>query len=162
MVHLSVRGCLQLADAVALGRAGQRSEATDLATAAVAELGRLRDVVTPLALRLAGEAALHDGWGEPTSWLEHAREFYRTTPFTAVADACTKLLQQRPRRPAGLTEREAQVLTLVAAGLSNRRIAGELQLSEKTVARHLSNIFTKLGVSSRAAATAFAFRHDLA
>ena len=63
--------------------------------------------------------------------------------------------------PAGLTEREAEVLRLIAAGSSNKEIAAALFLSEKTVSRHLSNIFTKLGVSSRAAATAFAFEHQL-
>ena len=63
--------------------------------------------------------------------------------------------------PGGLTEREAQVLRLVAAGHTNRAIATELCLSEKTVARHLSNIFTKIGVSSRAAATAYAFDHRI-
>ena len=61
----------------------------------------------------------------------------------------------------GLTVREVQVLRLVAAGKTNRAIAADLFLSEKTVARHLSNIFTKLGVSSRAAATAYAYEHDL-
>ncbi len=61
----------------------------------------------------------------------------------------------------GLTQREAQVLRLVAAGKSNRAIATELILSEKTVARHVSNIFTKLGLSSRSAATAYAYEHAL-
>jgi len=61
----------------------------------------------------------------------------------------------------GLSPREREVLDLVAAGLTNRAIAGELYLSEKTVARHLSNIFTKLGVSSRAGATAYAYEHGL-
>jgi ATP/maltotriose-dependent transcriptional regulator MalT len=61
----------------------------------------------------------------------------------------------------GLTERELEVLRLVAAGESNRQIAAELVISDHTVRRHLQNIFAKLGVSSRAAATAFAFRHDL-
>jgi len=61
----------------------------------------------------------------------------------------------------GLSPREREVLGLVAAGLTNRAIAGELYLSEKTVARHLSNIFTKLGVSSRAGATAYAYEHGL-
>ncbi|MCA1706102.1 MAG: LuxR C-terminal-related transcriptional regulator [Actinobacteria bacterium] len=60
-----------------------------------------------------------------------------------------------------LTAREAQVLRLVAKGMTNRAIAAELYLSDKTVARHLSNMFTKLGVSSRAAATAYAYQHDL-
>lgn len=60
-----------------------------------------------------------------------------------------------------LTARETEVVQLVSAGLSNRDIAAELFISEKTVARHLSNIFTKLGVTSRAAATAYAYRHGL-
>lgn len=53
------------------------------------------------------------------------------------------------------------MLRLVAAGNSNREIAGELYLSTKTVSRHLSNIFYKLGVSSRTAAAAFAYEHAL-
>jgi len=53
------------------------------------------------------------------------------------------------------------VLRLVAAGLTNRVIAARLGISEKTVARHVSNIFTKLGLSSRVAATAWAYRHAL-
>jgi DNA-binding CsgD family transcriptional regulator len=61
----------------------------------------------------------------------------------------------------GLTTRELQVLRLVAAGATNRAIAGALVLSERTVDRHVSNIFTKIGVSSRAAATAFAYEHRL-
>lgn len=61
----------------------------------------------------------------------------------------------------GLTERELQVLRLVAAGMSNHAIAADLFLSDHTVRRHLQNIFRKVGVSSRAAATAFAFEHDL-
>ena len=65
-------------------------------------------------------------------------------------------------RPAGLTDREVEVLRLVAAGRTNKEIAAELYLSAKTVSRHLSNIFTKIGVTSRSAATAFAFEHDLA
>jgi DNA-binding NarL/FixJ family response regulator len=61
----------------------------------------------------------------------------------------------------GLTEREVEVLRLVAAGKSNREIAAELFISEHTVARHVQNIFAKLGVSSRTAAGAFAFEHNL-
>jgi DNA-binding NarL/FixJ family response regulator len=61
----------------------------------------------------------------------------------------------------GLTARELEVLRLVAAGKTNRTIAADLFLSEKTVARHVSNIFVKLGVSSRSAATAFAYEHDI-
>jgi DNA-binding NarL/FixJ family response regulator len=64
--------------------------------------------------------------------------------------------------PAGLTPRELQVLGLVASGLSNREVAAALVVSEKTVARHLANLYVKIGVSSRAAATAYAYEHGLA
>jgi len=66
-----------------------------------------------------------------------------------------------PRRAAGLTPRELQVLRFIATGITNRAIADALGLSEKTVARHISNIFNKLDVSTRAAATAYAFEHRL-
>ncbi len=66
-----------------------------------------------------------------------------------------------PATPEPLTARELEVLRLVAVGKTNRAIAADLFLSEKTVARHVSNIFTKLGVSTRAAATAYAYEHDL-
>jgi ATP/maltotriose-dependent transcriptional regulator MalT len=65
-------------------------------------------------------------------------------------------------RPDGLTARELEVLRLVAAGRTNPQIAAELFLSEKTVARHLSNIFGKTNVKSRTEAAAYAFQHQLA
>jgi DNA-binding NarL/FixJ family response regulator len=61
----------------------------------------------------------------------------------------------------GLSEREVEVLQLVAAGLSNKEIAAELVISQHTVARHVQNILNKLRVTSRTAAAAFAFEHDL-
>jgi DNA-binding NarL/FixJ family response regulator len=61
----------------------------------------------------------------------------------------------------GLTGRELEVMRLVAAGETNKAIAAELVLSERTVDRHVSNIFNKLNVSSRAAATAYAYEHQL-
>ena len=79
----------------------------------------------------------------------------------AHLDARLVLGDTRASLPAGLTEREVEVLRLVAGGLSNNEIAAELFLSAKTVSRHLSNIFTKIGVTSRAGATAFAFEHEL-
>jgi DNA-binding CsgD family transcriptional regulator len=63
--------------------------------------------------------------------------------------------------PHGLTPRQLQVLRLVAAGKTNKAIAAELFLSEKTIDRHVSNIFDKLDVPSRTAATAYAYEHKL-
>lgn len=77
-----------------------------------------------------------------------------------AAEEAERLLSPGPL-PGGLTAREAEVLRLVAAGRSNPQIASELFLSEKTVARHLSNIFAKLDVTSRTAAAAYAFEHGL-
>jgi len=71
------------------------------------------------------------------------------------------LSQPGPAAHGGLSSREIEVLRLVATGKTNRAIAADLVLSEKTVARHLSNIFTKLGLASRAAATAYAYEHHL-
>jgi DNA-binding CsgD family transcriptional regulator len=69
------------------------------------------------------------------------------------------LTRAEGRARGGLTEREVEVLRLVAAGKTNRAIANVLGLSEKTVARHVSNILTKIGAPSRAAATAYAYEH---
>jgi DNA-binding NarL/FixJ family response regulator len=72
------------------------------------------------------------------------------------------LLRHGPRGAAhGLTPRELEVLRQVAAGETNKAIAAELFISERTVERHVSNIFSKLCISSRAAATAYAYEHDL-
>ncbi|MEU3687674.1 LuxR C-terminal-related transcriptional regulator [Streptomyces narbonensis] len=68
---------------------------------------------------------------------------------------------KRRRLPGGLTARETEVLRLVAGGGTNKDIAQALVISEHTVSRHLNNIFAKLGVGSRAAATAYAYAHDL-
>ena len=70
---------------------------------------------------------------------------------------------RRARRstPGNLSPRELEVLRLVASGKTNKVIAKQLFLSEKTVDRHVSNIFAKVNVASRAAATAFAYQHGL-
>ena len=94
--------------------------------------------------------------------LEAAREtFARLGAMPDVAQVDS--LADAPGRVEthGLTARELEVLRLAAAGRSNRQIAAELSISEHTAARHLQNIFAKLGVSSRAAAGAFAFEHGL-
>jgi DNA-binding NarL/FixJ family response regulator len=80
----------------------------------------------------------------------------------AVTDLARVEARMSGPASGGLTPREVQVLRLVARGKTNRAIADDLAISEKTVARHLSNIFTKLDLATRAAATAYAFRHGLA
>jgi DNA-binding NarL/FixJ family response regulator len=109
-----------------------------------------------LALRAAGD---DDGAG-----LELRAAVASFERLGASRDAATAsdLLGGPTLLPRGLTAREAEVLRLVAAGKTNRDIAVELVISEHTVARHLQNMFVKLDVSSRSAATAFAYEHGLA
>jgi DNA-binding NarL/FixJ family response regulator len=76
-------------------------------------------------------------------------------------DRVDALAGSSPAAPGGLSPRELEVLRLVAGGGTNRDIATSLGISERTVDRHVSNIFTKLDVSSRTAATAFAYEHRL-
>jgi DNA-binding NarL/FixJ family response regulator len=92
--------------------------------------------------------------------LSLARTTFDKLGATVDAGTVVHLLGERSL-PAGLTAREAEVLALVAEGRTNREVAGELTLSDKTVARHLSNIYAKLGVSTRTEASAFAYEHRL-
>jgi ATP/maltotriose-dependent transcriptional regulator MalT len=92
--------------------------------------------------------------------------FQRLGAAADVARVTEQRLASTPAPDTGtphppLTERECEVLRLVAAGDTNRAIGAELTISEHTVARHVQNIFTKLGVSSRAAATAYAYENDI-
>jgi DNA-binding CsgD family transcriptional regulator/tetratricopeptide (TPR) repeat protein len=95
--------------------------------------------------------------------LDAARWMFRQLGAGPDLSDVENLLRPAPVAAAagGLTAREVEVLRLVAAGKTNRSIAGDLFLSEKTVARHVANIFGKLGVSTRSAATAYAYEHDL-
>jgi ATP/maltotriose-dependent transcriptional regulator MalT len=116
---------------------------------------RLR-VLVGLACRAVGD---DDGAELELGAARAVFEELGAAPDLASVEALTK--GARPVRPHGLTVRELQVLRLVAAGKTNKTIAAELFVSEKTVDRHMSNIFTKLDVSSRSAATAFAYEHRL-
>lgn len=89
-------------------------------------------------------------------------EFLELGAAPGAAWAASLMQHSSSAQEGPLTSREREVLRLVASGKGNRAIAAELYLSEKTVARHLSNIFLKLGVTSRAAATSYAYEHGLA
>jgi DNA-binding CsgD family transcriptional regulator len=102
--------------------------------------------------------ALGDEESAVTELVAARRSFAELGAAPAEREAATLVT---PTYPSGLTAREAEVLRLVAAGKSNLEIAALLFLSEKTVARHLSNIFGKLDVTSRTAAAAFAFEHHI-
>jgi DNA-binding NarL/FixJ family response regulator len=117
------------------------------------EVARVR-VLTGLACRALGDddtAALE---------LEAARGVFEQ--LGAAPDLARLESTTEPRQTYGLSARELEVLRLVAAGKTNREIAAALVVSEHTVARHVQNIFRKLRVSSRTAASAFAFEHGLA
>jgi DNA-binding CsgD family transcriptional regulator len=119
------------------------------------EAARARELVG-LACRALGDE------DAATLELEAAREVFDA--LGAALDVAR--LEQHDRgggqgEAHGLTARELQVLRLVAAGATNKAIAADLVLSERTVDRHMSNIFRKLGVSSRAAATAYAYEQSL-
>jgi DNA-binding CsgD family transcriptional regulator/tetratricopeptide (TPR) repeat protein len=97
-----------------------------------------------------------------TMELDAARSIFRqlrAAPDLARVEALSPTAG--PKAPMGLTGRELEVLALVATGKTNREVAAALVISEHTVARHVQNILAKLGVSSRTAASAFAFEHDL-
>jgi HD-GYP domain-containing protein (c-di-GMP phosphodiesterase class II) len=81
----------------------------------------------------------------------------------AVTAVLEQAGQQTPRieHPAGLTEREVEVVVLLARGLQTKQVARELGISTKTADRHIQNAYRKIGVSSRAAATVFAMEHGL-
>jgi DNA-binding NarL/FixJ family response regulator len=120
------------------------------------ELDAPYEVARTRALAAAACAALGD---QEAAALERAAA---CELFEALGAAPDRALLGAPEPPMhGLTHRELEVLRLVAGGKTNREIASTLVISEHTVARHVQNIYAKLGVSSRAAATAFAFEHGL-
>jgi DNA-binding NarL/FixJ family response regulator len=156
-VAAHARGAVELAEAdaqAALGslrrasRAWQRMKVPYLAA-------RVR-MLMGLAHRALGD---EDGSGLELDAARAAFEHLGAAPDLARIDALAR--SAPPGSPRGLTGRELQVLRLVATGKTNKAIATLLSLSEKTVDRHVSNVFAKLDVSSRAAATAHAYQHKL-
>ena len=151
------------AGAVALAAGDPRAAASHLRAAwdlwqdvpAPYEVARAR------ALLGAAYAALGDDEGGRME-IDAAVEVFEQLGARPDVDRLTALQSREAVPPSGgLTGREVEVLRQIAAGRTNRAIATELAISEKTVARHISNIFTKLDLSSRSAATAYAYEHKL-
>jgi DNA-binding NarL/FixJ family response regulator len=113
------------------------------------------------ALEDGRAAAAHRRWAEAYERLAVADAAGALAPADLELLATAALITGARRAGGVLTERELEVLRLVTTGLTNRAIGERLSLSEKTVARHLSNIFAKLGLSTRAAATAYAYENGL-
>jgi DNA-binding CsgD family transcriptional regulator len=173
-VYWLIRGWVGHARAVLLGRGGLAAEAAEAFVRADAVLAPC-DWFRQHAKRLVAEAAIADGWGDPVRWLEDALAFFDRAGPPAVASACRSLLRRagapvpRRRRPAadlpaplaaaGITERESEVLTLLADARSTREIADRLYLSPKTVERHIANLAAKVGVDGRSELVAFAARN---
>jgi DNA-binding CsgD family transcriptional regulator len=152
------------ARAVLIGRAGAADEATTVVADALA-VGAPYAMGSHLGLRLAAEAALADGWGEPVDWLQSAEHYFHRAGIPAVARACRELLvgngahvaQRQVRttdvppalRDVGVTPREYEVLLLLCDRLSNREIADRLQISHRTVENHVSSSIMKTGLPDR-------------
>ncbi len=160
--HLVVAALLGFADAVLAGRQGLAGDAEAAFAAADRQMGPLVAWYRQYARRLAAEAALADGWGEPVAWLREATAYFAERGDDRVAAACRSLLRRAgapvPRHRAGdadlpgrlaalgVTEREADVLALVAQGLGNREIAERMFLSPRTVEKHVASLLAKTGL----------------
>ncbi|HEX6196915.1 MAG TPA: LuxR C-terminal-related transcriptional regulator [Jiangellaceae bacterium] len=151
------RGCLSLAEGdaeaacVALRQAWLAWQRVD----ARYECARVR-------LRMAEACRKLNDHDTAEMELAAAREVFTELGAAPALDQTRELAQDGHSGTAGvLTPRELEVLRLVATGATNRDIADSLVISEKTVARHLSNMLTKLDLPSRTAATAYAYQHDL-
>jgi ATP/maltotriose-dependent transcriptional regulator MalT len=150
------RGSVQLADGDPQSALGALRDSFRLWQ----ELGVPHEAARVRALLGQACGALGDADGAMLEFEAARRTFTELGSVTELA-RLDALSGEPPAETHGLTERELEVLRLVAAGESNRAIAAKLVISEHTVARHVQNIFAKLGVSSRTAATAFAFEHGL-
>jgi DNA-binding CsgD family transcriptional regulator len=132
---------LLMAEAVLAGRSGRPRHADQLAGQA-AEGFRNTGAWVDLAHFIAAPSARADGWGRPDAWEAAGRERFAGLGLVSARAA-------NPWAADGVTEREAEVLTLVVAGLANKQIAARLQLSVRTVEKHVENLLRKTGARSR-------------
>jgi DNA-binding CsgD family transcriptional regulator len=169
------RGLVGYAGAAAAGLAGDGEQAAWLVTDAERVLSGQPAFALwrQLCLRLAAEAALADGWGDPVSWLRECLAAFDSSGHRRAATACRVLLSRAgaavPRRRGdaaapsdlaalGVTAREADVLRLVADGLTNREIGERLFLSPRTVEKHVERLLAKTGAPNRSQLVARAAR----
>ena len=154
---------MRASGAVSLERGDPRA-ALDALRTACAEWAKLEAPYEHARSRMLAALAYRALGDLDTAELE-ADAARRTFEQLGAAPDAAQLDASFPAAPrplaGGLTSRQVEVLALVAAGRTNREIAEELVVSEHTVRRHLQNIFAKVGVRSRAAATAFAYEHGL-
>jgi DNA-binding CsgD family transcriptional regulator len=157
---------VDMGEAVALGRRGEAAAATarfEVAHGSLLERSLNNGMVYTTTMVVAG-VAIRDGWGDPVRWLREPEAFFTAEGYDRLARRCRTLLGEAgapvPRRRGdtevplalralGVTGREVDVLKLVIEGRSNKEIAAELVLSPKTVERHLSSLFSRLGVANR-------------
>jgi len=163
-----------VAKAIVAGRAGDRERAAALFNEGDTILATV-PAVRAVYRRYAGEAAIADGWGEPATWLAEAESCFERRENEKLARVCRSLLRlagnpprrrrtaEQDHRYAGLelTTREADVLALLADGLTNREIAGRLYLSPRTVEKHVERILSKTGQVNRTALATLATEHQL-
>jgi DNA-binding CsgD family transcriptional regulator len=161
------RSRILLARAVLAGRSGDTDAANALLSRADEAAVPSQDVaVWSMVERLIlAPAAFEDGWGEPVAWARQGLGLFEQRGLTELAGRCRAFLRQAgepvPRRrgvdrelpsglvAAGVTGREADVMRLLAAGLSNKAIGGRLHLSHRTVERHVANLLLKTNANDR-------------
>jgi DNA-binding NarL/FixJ family response regulator len=154
---LRMRGELSIAARRAEQARGLLTQALALVDACATPFERAN-----VALALAELNGVHGERAEANRLVEETRIVARqlgAAPLLARADAVAARIGTA--RPAGLSEREVEVLHLVAEGLTDAQVADRLSLSPRTVSQHLRSVYNKLGVNSRAAATRFAVEHGL-
>jgi DNA-binding CsgD family transcriptional regulator len=156
-IAASADGAVRLAGGEPLAALGACRRAADLwqMLDAPYEAARVREGIG-LACRQLGD---EEG---ATIAFEAARDAFHRLGAVPDARRLDAIVGAPPPTPGGLSGRELEVLARLARGATNREIATALGISQRTIDRHVSNIYTKLDVSSRAAATAFALEHHLA